>query len=63
MVQVVDDVAKKGRGRIHVVEDHIDVAVVKEVAEGGAARANDRGEAAAGDRRNFLKFGAVEIVK
>src|SRR6266566_681563 len=63
VVGVVDDVAKKGRGRIHVVEDHIDVAVVEDVAEGSAARANDGGQTAAGSRRDFLEFGTVEIAK
>ena len=63
VVGVVDDVAKKSRGRVEVVEDDVDVAVVEEVAKSGAARADDGSETAAGGRRDFLKFGAVEIAK
>ena len=63
MVGVVDDVAKKSGSGVEVVEDHIEVTVVEEVAEGGAARANDGSEAAAGGGRDFLKSEAVEIAK
>src|SRR5256885_11771918 len=46
------DVAeKRGRG-VEVVEDDVNVAIIEKVAESGAPRADDGGEAAAGSRRN-----------
>src|SRR5260370_3575052 len=63
VVGVLDHVPKQGRRRVHIVEDNIDVAVVEEIAESGAASRNDGGEAAAGGGRNFLEFCAVKIAK
>src|SRR5579859_3140702 len=63
VVGVLDHVPKQGRRGIHIVEDNVDVAVVEEIAESGAASRNDGGESAACRGRNFLEFCAVEIAK
>src|SRR5438034_9993888 len=63
VVGVLDHVPKQGRRRVHIVEDNVDVAVVKEIAKSGAASRNDGGEAAACGGRNFLEFCAVKIAK
>src|SRR5579859_4366532 len=63
VVGVLDHVPKQGRRRVHIVEDNVDVAVVEEIAESGAASRNNGGEAAACGGRNFLEFCAVKIAK
>src|SRR2546430_11632197 len=63
VIAVANHVAKQRGGRIEVVEDDVDVAVVEEVTESSPARADYGGEAAAGGGRNLLKLCPVEIAE
>ena len=63
MVRVFNHIAKQcGRG-VDVVDDDVDVAVIKEIAKSRTSRRNYDRKAAAGSGWNFLKFLAVEISK
>ena len=41
VMAVVIDVAQQGRRRIEVIQDNIDLAVVKQIAKSGAPRGNN----------------------
>ena len=59
VVVVVIDVAEQHRRVVHAVDDHIDLAVVEEIAECRAAGGNYVGEASALDRGHDFKLLAV----
>src|SRR6266849_9185867 len=56
VVRVFHDIAQQSRRRIYVVQNHIDVAVVEQITEGGPARGNHDGETAACSGGNSLKL-------
>ena len=63
MIAVLYHIAKQNRGGVHIVQHHVDVAIIKKVPEGGAAGGNHVGQATTRRRRDFLKLGAVKIAK
>src|SRR5579859_8120584 len=63
MISIVYDISQKSGSGIQIVEDHIDVAVIKEIAECCAAGGKDIGESTSSGRGHFLKFCAVTISK
>ena len=63
MVTVLYDVAQQGRSRINIIDDHVHMPIVEQVAHGGAASCEQGGQPAAGSRRDLLKFFTVKIAK
>ena len=63
MIAIFDDVAEQRRSGIDVIDHHIDVAIIEQIAKGRASRCNYIRQAASSCGRNFLKFGAVKIAK
>src|SRR5216684_8818376 len=61
VVGVLDHVSQEGRRRIHIVDHHIDVAIIEQVSKRGSARRHYGCQPAAGCGRNFLKFRSIKI--
>src|SRR5882762_8207478 len=61
MIAIVHLVAQQCRRRVNVVDDHVDVAIVEEVAESRAAAGDHVCQAAASGRWHFNKFCAVNV--
>src|SRR5262249_3878885 len=63
VITVADDIAEECGGRIDVVEDDVNVAVVEDVAEGGATGGDDVSESRGRGGGDLLEFFAVEIAE
>ena len=62
MVVVRIHVAKQHRNAIHIVDDHVDLAVVEDVAKCGAAANADDCKPGSLDRRNQLELAVLQVV-
>lgn len=56
------DIAEENGNSVHVVENHADLSVIKNVTECGATSDRDHGEAGSLDSGHQLKFAVVQIV-
>src|SRR5438876_253321 len=63
VVVVLYHIAKQRRSAIHVVQDHVHVAIVEEIPERGASCGGHIGQAAPSRGRNLLKLDPVEIAQ
>src|SRR6266513_302457 len=63
VIVVLHHIQKQRRGGIHVVQDHIDVAIVEKVPERSTSCGDHRGQAAPCRGRNLLKLNPLEIAK
>src|SRR5262249_10030040 len=63
VVRVLGLVAQEHGWAFQVVDDHVDLAAIEEVAEGGAAAGDGLGQAAAGGGRHYVEVRAVAVVE
>src|SRR5947208_2962280 len=61
MVFVFGDITQQGGDGIHIIQDHVDVTVVEQVAESRAPSGNHVSQSTACCRRHFLKLCSVQI--
>ena len=63
MIAVLDHVAEQCRRGINVVDDHVDVPIIKEIAKRRTPARDYIRQTASRGGRNFLEFGAIEIAE
>ena len=63
MISVLDHVAEQCRRGINVVDDHVDVSIIKEVAKCRTPACDYVRQTASRGGWNFLEFGAIEIAE